>query len=278
MDYTCTQLLVMMAESKTINSPFLNKIITEMKNYLITPILFIFSTLSAYPQTHYCEPLSSLPCEHVSHTYFNLCYGENDEQAVWVSYMLTRIMVETNNCQRTDNFKADAAVSTGSATPADYKSSGFDRGHLCPAADMNFNCTAMKESFLMSNMSPQTPSFNRGIWSRLEDLMRQWAVLYDTIYIATAGILNQPCLGHIGANNVSIPAAYYKYIYRNTAKGSTCIAFVLPNEGSQQALFEFVIPTDSLEALSGIDFMPCLPSEEQDDIERSKNLNMWEFK
>lgn len=99
---------------------------------------------------------------------FWLLYNEEFEQANWTAYILTRNMVITGEEPRSDNFRADTSVTTGSAVPDDYRGSGYDRGHLVPAADMKWSVTSMIESFLMSNMSPQKPGFNRGIWRRLK--------------------------------------------------------------------------------------------------------------
>lgn len=86
---------------------------------------------------------------------------------------------------RTDNFRPDPLVETGSASLADYKGSGYDRGHLAPAGDMKWSQKVMSESFFMSNMSPQTPGFNRGIWRSLESLVRTWAAENEDIYVVS---------------------------------------------------------------------------------------------
>ena len=78
--------------------------------------------------------------------------------------------------KRKNDFRIDPVVKTVSATPADYRNSGYDRGHLCPAGDMAFSEIAMSESFYMSNISPQVPSFNRGIWKTLEQKVRDWSL------------------------------------------------------------------------------------------------------
>lgn len=137
--------------------------------------------------------------EIVKHTYFTLAYSEENEQAFWVYYLLTPTSINGGQ-SRTDDFRADPMISTGSATLDDYKNSGYDRGHLCPAADMALNKTSMSESFFLSNMSPQVPGFNRGIWSTVEDQVRKWALRYQKLYVVTGPIFKDN-KGSIGADH-----------------------------------------------------------------------------
>ena len=94
----------------------------------------------------------------VTHTFYTLSYSEPHEQAEWVFYELTPALVN-GSTPRKDDFRPDPLVSTTSAQLSDYRGSGFDRGHLCPAGDMKINHTAMSETFFMSNMSPQVAGF-----------------------------------------------------------------------------------------------------------------------
>ncbi len=110
----------------------------------------------------------------IQHTYFTLSYSETNRQAEWVAYNLTPSFINGPQ-ERTDNFKIDPKVKSNPVGSGDYSGSGYDRGHLCPAGDMKLNLTSMSESFYMSNMSPQDPSFNRGIWETLESRVRTWA-------------------------------------------------------------------------------------------------------
>ena len=103
-------------------------------------------------------------------------------------------------------------IETGSAELDDYRRSGYDRGHLAPAADMAFDNLAMSESFYMSNMSPQNSKLNRGLWARLENRIRDWVRRGDgDAYVITAPILKKG-LERIDSG-VSIPDFYYKIIY-----------------------------------------------------------------
>ena len=97
-----------------------------------------------------------------SFQYYTLCYRESYEQAEWSAYCLRDWMLQ-KNVKRTNDFRPDPEILTGSATLADYKRSGYDRGHLTPAGDMVFSKEAMSETFYMSNMCPQAAAFNRGI-------------------------------------------------------------------------------------------------------------------
>ena len=142
---------------------------------------------------------------------FHLSYNEEFEQANWTAYILTREMVENGQFERKDNFRADTNVATFSASLADYRKSGFDRGHLVPAADMKWSEQAMSESFLMSNMSPQLPGFNRSLWRKLETQVRKWAIENDSLYIITGPVL-AGIDQFIGKNQVGVPHSYFKLI------------------------------------------------------------------
>jgi endonuclease G len=176
--------------------------------------------------------------------------------------------------ERTNNFRFDPDVSTGSASLSNYKGSGFDRGHLAPAGDMKVSHVAMSESFYMSNMSPQTPSFNRGGWKRLESLVRQWANIEGDIYIVTGGILSSN-IGHIGSSSVTIPKYYYKIIY--SPKNKKMIGFKMPNEKISDNLKEYVVKVDVIEAATQIDFFPQLEDGLENELESNINIGVWNF-
>jgi len=144
--------------------------------YWISLFVLGLSVLHAADYT----PVSPNPI--VEHSAYSLGYNEDHDQATWVAYTLTGAQATSKLYERTDIFRDDPAVVTGSATLADYKGSGYDRGHLAPARDMTWSRTAMSESFYMSNMSPQIPGFNRGIWKQLESQVRQYAVDRGLIY------------------------------------------------------------------------------------------------
>jgi endonuclease G len=232
-------------------------------------------TISTENITHLEYP-ALLPDEKViSHTGYSFVYSEEHEQAKWIAYELTK--EETNSLfERTDKFIVDPLVTTGTAENSDYAKSGYDKGHLAPAADMGWSALSMKESFYFSNMSPQLPGFNRGVWKRLEELMRSWAIENNAIYIVTGPLLSKG-LPTIGSNGVSIPKYYYKVILDYTQPEIHAIGFVLPNASSSASLNTFAVSIDEVEKQTGIDFFPALPDDQETKLEKEVCQSCWHW-
>jgi endonuclease G len=223
--------------------------------------------IHSYPyrgiEDFYSEPQGD---QLVKYTSISLAYDEKHEQPLWVCYLLTKQQLEHPVCKRNNRFKADPNIVSGSASLSDYYKSGYDRGHLAPAADMLWSKQAMKESFYMSNMSPQLPAFNRGAWKRLESAVRKTARLEDSLIIITGPLFNDT-LGSIGQNHVSIPAEYYKVVVDISAPHLGAVAFIMPHRNTKLPLNKFVVSVDSLEHYSGIDFMAPLPDPLENQLE-----------
>jgi len=211
-----------------------------------------------------------------SYTGFDLGYNEEYEQASWVAYVLTGEEIELGRTQRSDNFRADTSIETGSSSPEDYYGSGFDRGHLAPAGDMKWDPVAMSESFLMSNMSPQMPSFNRGIWRSLETQVREWALEKDSLYVISGPVL-ESIDSTIGENEVGVPKYYFKVVVDLSPPVHSMIAFLIPNMGSSSELTQFAISVDSLEKYTGYDFFASAPDPEVIAwLEMQLELDRWD--
>lgn len=212
--------------------------------------------------------------EFVRHQAYTLCYEEKHEQPSWVAYQLTSEKLSQPTVERSDDFRADAAVSTGSATPSDYKGSGYDRGHLAPAADMAWSEATMSESFFMSNMSPQAPRFNRGIWKKLEEQTRAWSRENDTLWVVTGPVLRSP-LPSIGSNQVSVPDQYYKIVLDASPPEYKAIGFLLRNEGASGSLEGFAVPIDLIEGQIRTDVFPYLTSDQERELEERVDTTLW---
>ena len=214
--------------------------------------------------------------EIISHTAYTLSYSEEHEQALWVAYTLTSEQA-SSDMERTDDYREDPAVENGSASLSDYSGSGYDRGHLAPAGDMEWDHTAMSESFFLSNMSPQLAGFNRYIWKDLEADIRDAAKTNGKIHIVTGPVFGDayPILDTIGENNVSVPSHYYKVVLDYTQPTIKAIGFILANESSDQPLSSFAKSVDEVEQETGIDFFHMLPDSIEDSIESTINLDDW---
>ncbi|KFF07046.1 DNA/RNA non-specific endonuclease [Flavobacterium reichenbachii] len=192
----------------------------------------------------------------VKHQYYTLSYNEKFEQAEWVAYELKKENLKNRNYRR-PYFVEDPKVTTGSADWRNYKNSGYDKGHLCPAADMEFDEDAYNDTFYTSNISPQKHDFNSGIWNRLEQKTRYWAEKHNDIYIVTGGILKDSDK-KIGTENVSVPKYFYKIVLAKSGNEHKAIAFLVPNEDSNKPIYDFIVPIETLEKMTGIDFFPNL--------------------
>jgi len=185
---------------------------------------------------------------------YALGYSEAYEQPLWVSYHLTADEVTNSVVGRFGTFYADPAIVTGSASPDDYANSGYDRGHLAPAADMCFATNTMYESFSMANVSPQLPAFNRGVWKRLEEHVRDIATRERSVYVVTGPVFatNAPPRT-IGAHRVRVPDAFYKVLYIESTPVRR-YGFLVPHAPSTNALDAYLVPFTNVEQGTGLEF------------------------
>ncbi len=171
---------------------------------------------------------------------------------VWVAYTLTPehavgCLARTNRYAADQSLPPDAQVA-----PEEYAWSGYDRGHLADAGDMRWDREALDESFIMTNLAPQRPAFNRGVWKRLEDAVRGWAVERgDELQVYVGPVYNQgtdPTLG--GAGRVTVPHAFFKVVI--DTRTSEVMAFLIRNEGSRAELGTFMVGLNELQQLTGL--------------------------
>ena len=256
-----------------------------MSNRLYSFLFFILfvsctkDTTKIYAQSPVVESTALVPTTNrgylIQHTYFILSYSETNRQAEWVAYNLTPASINGSQ-ERTDDFRIDPKVKNNPVGSNDYSGTGYDRGHLCPAGDMKLNLTSMSESFYMSNMSPQEPSFNRGIWETLESRVRIWAIEKNGVYVVTGPILKNIC-GSIKNGTISVPCSYYKIIFKDNGSEKIAIALILNNQGSSSSLKSFATSIDNIESLTGIDFFSGLSDDIENKLESNINILSWSW-
>ncbi len=216
--------------------------------------------------------LDEQECEKIQHIGFSLSHNQRYKMANYVSYELTREELDGKHT-RNNRFTTDPGIKGYGATASDYAKSGYDRGHLAPAADMTWSKEAMQQSFYYSNMSPQTPDFNRGVWKRLEAQTREWAQRDSAILVITGPIVPEDAKT-IG-DGVAIPSHFYKIIVNPHVQPMRAIGFLLKHEGSLRNLSYFATPIDSIEALAKINFLEALPDDIEDALEGTPDLQYW---
>lgn len=211
----------------------------------------------------------------VHHNFYVLSYSEPHEQAEWVAYTLERSHLTYDDRKR-PYFIEDPKVSSKSADWRNYKGSGYDRGHLCPAGDRRFSEHAYNETFYTSNVSPQNKEFNAGIWNRLEMQVRQWCKAYGTLHIITGGVL-QGNMREIGEEDVDVPNSFFKVIVRRKEDAFEVLAFHIPHRESKRPLTDFLVSIEELESVSGLDFFPHLENVSGLDFEDKAEIEDWDF-
>ena len=192
--------------------------------------------------------------QYLCRTAYAVNYNYNTKVASYVvEHVVTANLAKT--AARKDDFREDPEVpAQHRATLSDYTGQGFDRGHMAPAADMTFDAKAMSESFFLTNMMPQVPGNNRGIWKYLEENTRYWAQTKGEVYVITGTLFDaQPKM----MNKVAIPSQIYKIVI--DPKSGKQIAYLFPNEKLDPKLIDnYAVSVASIETKTGINFSPKL--------------------
>jgi endonuclease G len=191
----------------------------------------------------------------IYHEGYTVSYNTDYKIANWVAYRLTAEEVKSTEARRSDNYMPDPMVKENeTATNDDYRRSGYDRGHLAPAADMKWSVTAMNESFYFTNICPQNKNLNAGIWNDLEIQCRKWAIQYSDILII-AGPVTDEYPQRLGRNRVAIPRGFFKVVYIRHDGQPKGMGFLFDNRAYINTSFkEMAVPVDSIEKVTGLDF------------------------
>ena len=192
----------------------------------------------------------------------------------WVAWHLTAERTEGSAKRSGVDFAEDTEVSEPRATDWDYYNSGYDRGHMCPAADNKWSKKAMEESFLFTNMCPQNGNLNRGDWNEMEMACRKWAKKYGDLYIVCGPILYKGKHKTIGKNKVVVPEAFFKVVLR-TGDDPQAIGFIYKNTSGTRPKDSYVNTVDEVERITGIDFFPSLPDDVEKKVEAECDLGLW---
>lgn len=227
-----------------------------------------------YPDLEVPAELTSVPSQLLQREAYTVSYNKETKLPNWVAWHLTPSRSEGSAKRKDADFEEDTEVPTPRATDADYYSSGYDRGHMCPAGDNKMTMSAMTQSFLFTNICPQAPSLNRGDWNELELACRKWAKQYGDLYIVCGPILYRQKHKTIGKNKVVVPEAFFKVVLR-MGDDPKAIGFIYKNEDGNRPKGDYVNTVDQVERITGMDFFPSLPDEIETKVEATANIDDW---
>lgn len=163
----------------------------------------------------------------------------------------------------------------GSATLADYRNSGYDRGHMAPAADMKWSEKAMWDCHLLTNMCPQEKSLNSGAWATVEKNTRNWALKHGELIIVAGPVLSDYFTRYIGESHIPVPERFFKVILAPEANPPLGIGFIMPNSYVEGGAQSTVVSIDEVEAVTGFDFFSDLPDDIENEVEKRASLRLW---
>lgn len=224
----------------------------------------------------------NIPTKFVFRDGYVLEHNSVDKIPVWVCEHITPEEAR-GSMERSDNFRPDPMLAPGSRSElADYKHSGYDRGHMAPAGDQNSDERLKDETFYLSNMSPQVGKLNQQVWAELEHQVREWAIDHGGAWVITAGFFYDPkeddaatangtvSFNTIGPNDVAVPTHFFKIVLaKDQASKVHAIGFVLENRGYPKPwkFKDYVKPIRWIEEHAGLDFMPDMERAQQDALE-----------
>lgn len=205
----------------------------------------------------------------IRHTGFTLCYDADYKTPYWVAWTLTPAKL-SGDVARTNKFLPDPMVRGAQAVTKDYTNSGYDRGHMAPAADMKWSIAAMRESFYLTNVCPQNRNLNRGDWNDLEEAVRTWARRYGPVYVCAGPLYFNKRPTRIGANGVAVPDAFFKVVLIGYPQHPRAYGFIFANRAGSQRLEAYQRTVDDVERTAGMDFFSALPDNVENRIEAQK--------
>ena len=208
---------------------------------------------------------------------YSVSYNKFTRQPNWVKWELTDEHVLKKKDGVWNEYREDTDLpSEIRATLDDYASSGYDRGHMCPGGDCNWDYEGRDETFLLSNMCPQNPNLNRGDWKEIEFACRKWAKQYGSIYIVCGPIFFKSQKHEkIGPHQIPVPEAFFKVILCVESSNPKGIAFICRNTDGNRKKDFYVNSIRQVERVTGYRFFPKLNDSIKSLVYDMDDINIW---
>lgn len=234
----------------------------------------VWSTLT---EVGYPVMPDSIPDKLLERHCYTVSYNANTRQPNWVMWQLTEDHVMQRKEGVWNEYREDEDLpSEIRATLEDYASSGYDRGHMCPGGDCNWDDEGRDETFVLSNMCPQNPNLNRGDWKEIEMACRKWAKQYSNIYIVCGPIfLNSQQHEIIGPNQIPVPEAFFKVVLCSESLTPKGIGFICRNTDGNRKKDFYVNSIRQIERVTGYRFFPKLEDSIKSLVYDMDDINNW---
>lgn len=203
---------------------------------------------------------------------FRVSFNRDNHTPNWVAWELTETETE-GEVPRYKKFWCDEDIA-GCPETSDYTHSGYDRGHMCPAADNKLTEQMMIACFTMANICPQAHSLNTGAWKTLENKERLWAERDGSIVIVAGPIYEASDRTRIGETGVRVPSAFFKVLIEPYSSSPGGIGFIYPNMSSPGDMYNYAMSIDEVEKITGLDFFRQLPDDLENELE-SRTPRRW---
>ena len=245
------------------NHPDVTRSVSEINDFKLTKA------------TDYILPLKGASEMILQRKGYTVSYNKYTKEPNWVAWHLTSEHLSGTIKRPGNAWHEDSDVPYPRATHADYKQSGWSRGHMCPAGDNKWDREAMYDTFLYSNVCPQHPRLNSGDWNEIEIACRRWANKFGDIYIICGPIFFRKEHVTIGRNRVMVPEAFFKVIIclNGTPKG---IGFILRNTDGNRKKDLYVNSISQVERITGLTFFPSLSVGISSLVKDKADIKMWE--
>lgn len=217
---------------------------------------------------------ADIPQHQVDYTGFHVSFNPQMHVPNYVAWELTRGELDGEASRSRASFQPDPDV-PGCATADDYRHSGFDRGHMVPAADMKWSAQAMADCHYLTNIVPQDHSLNSGRWNSLEQKCRTLAQRDSALVVICGPVLTDRIVRTIGDSRVAVPERFFKVLFEPYAETPRAVAFIMPNRAVPDPLASLAVSVDQLEEITGYDFFSTLPDSIENQMEATVNLREW---
>lgn len=207
------------------------------------------------------------------HNGYSFEYSREYKQSKWVAYQL----IGANTQEKTQpevQFYNDPKLPSGALNSEDFHQRVYPPGHLKPSGDARADKNEMHDAYYYANVCPMQPTFDQEIWRILENTVRGWSLIFDTIYVATGPAFKKKS-DSVGIHKVAVPDYFYKVLLVQNGIDMQMIGFVLPNIDVRYDYLKNPVSVDSVERLTGIDFFYQLPDYLEQDLETQVNPDFW---